>query len=168
MNPFPDTLCMRGLAMVLSVWIESLRHQQPITALADVFLCLTWRHCLCISDVSVFVFLLWLNICSVVLPSGRSSLGPAAVVLDLIDSPDGTLDILHAHEALVEGQIVPNGVLLSHHIHRTQQARTQTKFARESFVFLGWGGMICEKKERKKKIQCSFFLNLVLFSIISK
>ena len=94
----------------------------------------------------MYVFLLLLIICGVVLPCSRSSLGPAAVVLDLIDSPDGTLDILHAHEALVEGQIVPNGVLLSHH---TQHARTHTRnqesnkiFQRKFFVFwMRWDEM---------------------------
>jgi hypothetical protein len=62
------------------------------------------------------------------LPCGRSSLWPTSVIFHLIDSPNGTLDILHTHEAFVERQIVPNGVLLNKpptkNIQETQQNHT--------------------------------------------
>ena len=36
---------------------------------------------------------------------------PSLLVLVLVDSPDGSLDVLHAHEALVQAQVVADGVL---------------------------------------------------------
>ena len=33
------------------------------------------------------------------------------MILDLVDGPDGALDVLHAHEALVQRQVVSHGVL---------------------------------------------------------
>lgn len=33
------------------------------------------------------------------------------LVLPLVHSPHGTLDILHTHEALVQAEVVPHGVL---------------------------------------------------------
>ena len=34
-----------------------------------------------------------------------------AVIFILVDCPDGALDVLHAHEALVQRQVVPHRVL---------------------------------------------------------
>ena len=45
------------------------------------------------------------------LPCAAASLRPPSVVLDLVDGPHGALHILHPHEALVEAQVVPDGVL---------------------------------------------------------
>ena len=45
------------------------------------------------------------------LPCAAASLRPPSVVLDLVDGPHGALHILHPHEALVEAQVVPHGVL---------------------------------------------------------
>ena len=36
---------------------------------------------------------------------------PLLVVLDVVDGPHGALHILHPLEALVEAQVVPDGVL---------------------------------------------------------
>jgi len=36
---------------------------------------------------------------------------PSLLVLVLVDGPDGSLDVLHAHEALVQAQVVADGVL---------------------------------------------------------
>ena len=45
------------------------------------------------------------------LPCAAASLRPPSVELDLVHRPDGALDILHPHEALVEREIVANCVL---------------------------------------------------------
>jgi hypothetical protein len=67
------------------------------------------------------------------------------VVLNLIDSPDGTLDILHTHEALVERQVVPHGVLLDRTRKRQRHAHTQN--ASHPKVRVGGGK---DGKEKKK------------------
>lgn len=36
---------------------------------------------------------------------------PSLLVLMLVNSPDGSLDVLHAHKALVQAQVVADGVL---------------------------------------------------------
>lgn len=41
----------------------------------------------------------------------EGALGPAFVKLDLVHRPNSTLDILDAHKALVQRQIVPHCVL---------------------------------------------------------
>ena len=35
----------------------------------------------------------------------------SAVIFIFVDGPDGALDVLHAHEALVQRQVVPHRVL---------------------------------------------------------
>lgn len=44
---------------------------------------------------------------------------PSLLVLVLVDSPDGSLDVLHAHEALVQAEVVADGIL------RAEQQRAQ-------------------------------------------
>lgn len=49
-------------------------------------------------------------------PTGKDDLPchlwwPSLLVLVLVDGPDGSLDVLHAHEALVQAQVVADGVL---------------------------------------------------------
>lgn len=43
--------------------------------------------------------------------SGGGLLGSPPVELDLVDRPHRPLDVLQAHEALVEAEVVPDGVL---------------------------------------------------------
>jgi hypothetical protein len=45
------------------------------------------------------------------LPGGTAALWPPAMIFNLVDGPDGALDVLHSHEALVEGQVVSHSVL---------------------------------------------------------
>ena len=87
-------------------------------------------------------------LCSCLLPCSRSPLRPSSMIFNLIDSPNGTLDILHAHEALVEGQIVPNGVLLNH-------AHNQ-RHSHKSISGRGFD----EKRKRKKKISMQMALSI--------
>ena len=118
---------------------------------------------------SEFVYLcvsecVWMSVS--LLPRGRASLRPPSMVLDLINSPDGTLDVLHAHEALVEGQIVPNGVLLSHSpIQKTPRTQTnkQTNAQTNEFCSCSSSGsssssrrglMKKRKKEKRNAVAC--------------
>ena len=84
------------------------------------------------------------------------------MVFNLIDCPDGTLDILHTHEALVEGQIVPNGVLLTHHIRAIKQHKhSNTVFFAVKSVFFYFGVLeflerVDEKREKKNTMQLNF------------
>jgi hypothetical protein len=76
------------------------------------------------------------------------------MVFNLIDCPDGTLDILHTHEALVEGQIVPNGVLHTF-THIIQHTHSNTVLFRSKKCFFYFGVLeflerVDEKREKKK------------------
>ena len=103
----------------------------------------------CVSvSVSVLIVLIGVSwyeelLCSCLLPCSSSPLRPSSMIFNFIDSPNGTLDILHAHEALVEGQIVPNGVLLNH-AHNQRQSH--------KWFFSVDGDLM--KREKKEKIQC--------------
>lgn len=46
----------------------------------------------------------------ILVPRG-GSLRSAFVEFNLVDSPDGTFDVLHSHETLVQGQVVTHRIL---------------------------------------------------------